>query len=93
MTIMVGMVVGFFLVARIGWFLWSYGGYRSPRWKHRRRNYYRYHERRCVACGTIKGKIDLHHCFYRSGHHVADYPDSALHPLCDYHHRQTHGLV
>jgi hypothetical protein len=58
----------------------------SVAWERRRRAYFRSHARRCAACGTRRGVIDLHH---RTYDRLGREPDMDLVPLC----RDDHDLV
>ena len=65
----------------------SYKEYiRSFLWKERRRKYYKEHEKKCIACGSIE-RVALHHLTYRR---LKKEKDEDLAPLCWYCHSLYH---
>jgi hypothetical protein len=59
----------------------------GPRWRTRKKAYYRGHQRRCAACGTTRS-IHLHH---RTYDRLGCERDADLVPLCERDHDLAHA--
>lgn len=62
---------------------------RSPAWQAKRQAVFNHYGKRCFACKTYRGPIQVHHLTYvRLGHeHITD-----LRPLCQKCHREVTRL-
>ena len=58
----------------------------SDLWKKRKQNYFKTHDRKCKACGSLK-RIHLHHKTYRR---LGEERDADLVPLCHVCHTSLH---
>lgn len=60
---------------------------KSKHWQDKKQEYFRFHDRQCIECGSIKA-IHLHHMTYE---HIGNERLSELIPLCEMCHKATHS--
>jgi hypothetical protein len=60
---------------------------KDPRWQRKRLRILSRSEQKCEECGS-SDNLEVHHCYYRYGREVWQYPDKALLALC----RKCHEL-
>lgn len=60
---------------------------KDPRWQVKRQRILKRCKNLCEECGKAK-PLQVHHCYYRYGRQVWQYPDGALLGLCDSCHKE-----